>query len=594
MLSKSSISTIFSFIFAFLMAVTIQASNPFSEEVENINAIPGVLTIKQTGCEVTVCVDDLFCPLNNYHYTFYVNQFQPDEIIVFNDTVPCYTFTNLQPGGYGIGASAQPLCEHFPWQSLYIFHVAPCCLDLTCSGELFSLQGQNDFEDLIDCSATICQGEAYVFRANVDGAPQNYDYNWSNNAQPYGGNSNFMAIATDPGIYSVTVTNGEGCAGVLDFELFVEPCCQNPLTLSCSGELFYQDGHPNTTELPDCEMTICEGEAYFFQVNPENGTPGYDYNWSDNAIIYGTNYPYIAATEAGIYSVTVTDAEGCSAVQEFELFVEPAEIEVSDDVNFTMGWFVGQSGSQGLHIEKHGDFFYCNDCCSDGFSNIESKTTIYFANGGVLISRITNYDNSPCNFFDGIGWSSHISCNLINRYSLQVGDEFYGELEILSYETDCTITDPLAGVIYSTPIYVLTQEDLDRCGKRFSPLRSFSNIDKEIEERQILIHTSTDDFPLNQDILSNRNANFQKTSVFPTLFSSEFKINHDATETGLYELTLVDIQGKIIQQQKGYLDKGSNTIVINDLDNLPPSIYFAKFKIPNQVVKAFKVIKQTP
>ncbi|MCB9037850.1 MAG: hypothetical protein H6557_14640 [Lewinellaceae bacterium] len=101
----------------------------------------------------------------------------------------------------------------------------------------------------------------------------------------------------EAGTYSVTVTDADGCFSVCSEEVAVNP-------------------------LPVCTVTgdntLCEGEA------SELCTPlvaGSTYLWST-----GETTNCITVDEAGTYSVTVTDADGCFSVCSEEVTVNPLPV----------------------------------------------------------------------------------------------------------------------------------------------------------------------------------------------------------------------------------------------------------------------------
>ena len=100
--------------------------------------------------------------------------------------------------------------------------------------------------------------------------------NWSN-----GASSNSIEVRT-PGNYSVTVTNEQGCTGTSSINLQVLP----PLNISVIGD-------PN----------FCPDAGTELAVNVLATT----YRWSN-----GATTPTIQVFESGSYSVTITDANGCT------------------------------------------------------------------------------------------------------------------------------------------------------------------------------------------------------------------------------------------------------------------------------------------
>jgi hypothetical protein len=110
-----------------------------------------------------------------------------------------------------------------------------------------------------------------------------YTYNWSN-----GGNT---AINTGliAGAYVVTVTDGEGCSTTASGTV------GSPAALVATGSATAQTANGTT-----------DGTA---TVDQTGGTPGYTYLWSNAATTQN-----ISGLLPGSYTVTVTDANGCTAI----------------------------------------------------------------------------------------------------------------------------------------------------------------------------------------------------------------------------------------------------------------------------------------
>jgi ELWxxDGT repeat protein len=112
----------------------------------------------------------------------------------------------------------------------------------------------------------------------ADGGTTPYSYLWSNNAttQSIG---NLSA-----GTYTVTVTDGNGCTKTSSYQV-TQPATQLSVSMSTTS-------------------ASCNGSA---TATPAGGTSPYTYLWSNNATTQSiTNVP------AGAYTVTVTDANGCT------------------------------------------------------------------------------------------------------------------------------------------------------------------------------------------------------------------------------------------------------------------------------------------
>ncbi|MCA1800338.1 MAG: SprB repeat-containing protein, partial [Actinobacteria bacterium] len=135
---------------------------------------------------------------------------------------------------------------------------------------------------VIDCSAEegIC-GDDGSASASIISGTQPYTYLWSN------GETTADISGLAAGIYSVTVTDANGCEATCEVDVAVQPA----LTAECEGT----DG-------------LC-GDDASASVTPIGGTAPYTYLWSN-----GATTASISNIAEGSYSVTVTDANGCTAV----------------------------------------------------------------------------------------------------------------------------------------------------------------------------------------------------------------------------------------------------------------------------------------
>jgi hypothetical protein len=127
----------------------------------------------------------------------------------------------------------------------------------------------------------ICEGESTVLTASAGFA----NYLWSNGQQ----NPSITVTATDT--YSVTVTDFDGCQATASFILAVNPSPQ-----------------PNITGA----ATICQNSSTVLSAAGNFQT----WAWSN-----GETTPEITASTAGDYTVTVTNASGCTGTDAFQVNV---------------------------------------------------------------------------------------------------------------------------------------------------------------------------------------------------------------------------------------------------------------------------------
>jgi gliding motility-associated-like protein len=135
----------------------------------------------------------------------------------------------------------------------------------------------------------------------VGGTPA-YQYYWSNGAN---GNT---AYAIAAGSYGVTVVDAHGCSAALSTITVSQP---DSLMLSLSAT----------------DVKCSETATGSIVCNVVGGTSPYFYYWSNNSS--SANLQHI---EAGVYTLTVTDAHGCNAVSSAMVNdVAPLIVKGSDD-----------------------------------------------------------------------------------------------------------------------------------------------------------------------------------------------------------------------------------------------------------------------
>lgn len=144
--------------------------------------------------------------------------------------------------------------------------------------------------DIVDCEG----GPVTIDAGNDPGSL----YNWSN-----GANSNMISV-TDPGFYSVTVTNGNGCSGSDEVEV------------NMSDLLL-------TTNIVDGQ---CYGQNGSITLDIMGSSGEYSIAWSN-----GETTQDLFSAAPGSYSVTVTDMSTCTAELQNIVVAQPDRI-VADPI----------------------------------------------------------------------------------------------------------------------------------------------------------------------------------------------------------------------------------------------------------------------
>jgi gliding motility-associated-like protein len=118
----------------------------------------------------------------------------------------------------------------------------------------------------------------------VSGGSPNYTYSWT------GGSTNSSASGLSAGTYTVTVTDATGCSVTAS------------TTITQPKQL--KDSLVSTTQ-----VACSGGKTGAISVGSIGGTPTYTYSWSPGGA--GTSS---TALSAGVYTITVTDSNGCTAM----------------------------------------------------------------------------------------------------------------------------------------------------------------------------------------------------------------------------------------------------------------------------------------
>ncbi len=133
----------------------------------------------------------------------------------------------------------------------------------------------------------VCNGH---LQAGASGGLAPYSFTWST-----GTTSQTLTGACSGTIYSVTVEDINGCSTTISGTVYEDSMANNP----CNG--FYANASVTLISSPN----LCDGSA---TGSATGGTAPYAFSWS-NAV----NTPSIYGLCSGTYTLTVTDANGCTA-----------------------------------------------------------------------------------------------------------------------------------------------------------------------------------------------------------------------------------------------------------------------------------------
>jgi hypothetical protein len=198
----------------------------------------------------------------------------------------CYTFSPTASGGTGVydyswsGGETTVCPTETTTYSVTVTDAAGCTAVDEIEIIVFSIP-------VVDAGDPVglCLGECYSFIPVSTGGTPPYTLNWNTGAE--------TVCPTETTTYSVTIVDANGCSSVDDITISI-----NFIPQVDAG----------------ADQVICEGECFVFDPQPSGGMAPYSYEWSS-----GTET--VCPTETTTYSVTATDANGCSATDDITIFV---------------------------------------------------------------------------------------------------------------------------------------------------------------------------------------------------------------------------------------------------------------------------------
>ena len=216
-------------------------------------------------------------------------------------------------------------------------------------------------------TALLCAGDSNgAATASATGFTAGYTYLWSD------GQTTASATGLASGTYYVTATSAGGCE-IVDSVTFVEPAGMN-------GALTAQD------------ITCFGGNNGWIASSVSGGTASYSYVWNS-----GATTDSIGSLTAGPYSLTVTDANGCT-IELDTLLSQPTQVDATISASVTS--ICSNDSSATLTISVTGGAGGMYDKLWDIYGDTSSADTINNVGAGTFYVIVT--DSFGCMDVDSI------------------------------------------------------------------------------------------------------------------------------------------------------------------------------------------------
>ena len=200
---------------------------------------------------------------------------------------------------------------------------------------------------------TICQGNSVMLSSSAASS-----YLWSNGA------TTPSITVSSPGSYSVTVTNAAGCVG------------------SSSATTVNVESPPIATITPSDSTTFCQGGSVILTASQAN-----TYQWKT-----GPTTLNISISATGVYSVTITNAAGCTASASISVNATPVAtitLEPNDTTCGNTDGFIITNVAGGSLIAS---FLWSHGATTQNISNLAGGTyslTATDVNGCIVTAQAT-------------------------------------------------------------------------------------------------------------------------------------------------------------------------------------------------------------
>ncbi|MBK8847548.1 MAG: T9SS type A sorting domain-containing protein [Bacteroidetes bacterium] len=392
-----------------------------------------------------------------------------------------------------------------------------------------------------DATCKGCDGKAKVL---VDGGREPYTYLWSNGA------TTDVVANVCAGTYVVTVTDAGGCQTMATVvinggQASISASISKTHSISCRGG---NDGELTATAT--------------------GGSAPYTYAWSN-----GQSGAIATNLTAGIYTVTATDANGCTGTASFSL-TQPQKLVaiIGNSTNAACGICNGTASVSASGGTAPYSYLWSNGSTSDQISSLCAGTyTVTVTDGkGCDVNTMVSITDVQDEVKAIIQVVAPVSCHGAEDGSLKAKPtsgtgpftflwsngattQVIGNLKAGKY----TVTVTSAYGCTAQVMYTLVNPK-DPCDK----------IKTAMEGEALL----------------------SKFNVYPNPTLGRFVVSFNAKQSAYYSIDIKDINGKVVENFGKVSDEGLNEVNF-DLSAYPPAVYTVRFTM-NDNVQVVRVVKQ--
>ena len=464
----------------------------------------------------------------------------------------------------------------------------------------------------ISGNSSFCQGDNVTLTAT--GAST---YVWSN------ASTNASITVSSAGNYTVSGTDANGCSNIATKTVSVNPTYNTPLTHSiCQGESYNFYGQNLTTAgtythtlqtingcdsvltltlalkaLPTPAITgstsLCQGQTTTLTANG-----GVSYLWSNAS----TNNS-ISVSQSGIYTVTATNAEGCSAIANVTVTVNPTpSINISGNTTLCAGnsttltasgsdsysWSTGDNTAS-VSISAFG-VYTVTGTSTEGCSNTATVTVLVSQSPVITITGATDICVGESTTLTAYGGETYLWSDGTTANTLTVG--MAGTYQVIGYNAaGCNAMASATVNVWQPATSEFSIECPDSCytwnGESYFQSGDYTQTLQTVHgcDSVVTLHLT-----ITVGIDNHENFNFK---VYPNhtnvVVTVECAMNN--TQFGDMKLQLVDAYGRLVDVVETMCTSSLQTIQI-DLSRYAKGVYFIKAVTNGKTIAVRKVVKQ--
>lgn len=465
---------------------------------------------------------------------------------------------------------------------------------------------------IITGNSSFCQGDNVTLTAT--GANT---YAWSNS-------STVDAITVNAaGTYTVTGTDANGCTNTATKTVSVNPIYNIPLTHSiCQGDSYNFHGQNLTTAgtythtlqtingcdsvltltlavkpLPILAITgntsLCQGQTTTLTANG-----GVSYLWSN-----ASTSSNVTVSQSGVYTVTATNAEGCSAIANVTVTVNPTpSINISGNTTLCAGnsttltasgsdsysWSTGDNTAS-VSISAFG-VYTVTGTSTAGCSNTANVTVLVSQPPVITITGATDICAGESTTLTAYGGETYLWSDGTTANTLTVG--VAGTYQVIGYNAaGCNAMASATVTIWQPATTEFSIECPDSCyiwnGESYCQSGDYTQTLQTIYgcDSIVTLHLTT-----TVGINDRENFNF-KVYPNPTNVVVNVECAMNNTQFGDMKLQLVDAYGRLVDVVETKCTSSLQTIQI-DLSRYAKGVYFIKAVTNGKTIAVRKVVKQ--